>query len=404
MKSPVLGFVLCSVTLMLLTSNVALAQTRNFVEVGVSGDDASRGNMGIRAAIRTHLYDTYPSMFDYFWIGNVLDDGAFVQFGYSFQPGPAIYCLKGLNAVGENTCTGKSELISNLEGRWEWQYWPNINGRDFYYEIGSANSVGLNGSWHEYSIVSSEAGWHFLLDGLEVGNLTAKPSLSKEPPVMIAEKAGATQLIGALGAAEFHDLEYYKDNAWHEVQTLFAVRTCSSTPNCNLAQPYGVLVVGPDHVIAGSVHQMPNSGELVWTSGFLTLIVTTRSAQFSVSTFAGRKVYVNNASVEIPRGMMAYVSLIDKSIPASGILGVLGARDEFQGWTGSVSSRNQTVQILMNDDSTLQATWRVDYTGLLVIIAPMALALIAIAVYHVVKQRRTLMISRFYINVDLFSR
>jgi len=387
MKSPLLAFVLCSVTLMLLNT-VALAQTQNFVEVGVSGDDASRGNMGIRAAIRTHLYDTYPSMFDYFWIGNVLDDGAFVQFGYGFQPGPAVYCLKGLNAAGGNSCTGKSELISNLEGRWEWQYWPNINGRDFYYGIGSANSVGLNGSWHEYSIVSSEVGWHFLLDGIEVGNVIEKPSLSREPPVMIAEKAGATELVGTLGATEFRELEYYKGNVWHEVQALFAVRTCS-TLNCNLAQPYGILLVGPDHVIAGSVHQMPNSGELVWTSGLQTLTVTTRPAQFSVSTFAGRKVYANYASIEVPRGMMAYVSLIDKSIPVSGILGILGARDEFQGWTGSVSSRNQTLKILMNDDITLQATWRVDYTGLLVIVVPIALALIMIAAYYLVKKRRT---------------
>ena len=174
MKSSVLAVVLCVITVILLTANITLAQTQNFVEVGVSGDDVSLGNSGIRAAIRTHLYDTYPDMFDYFWIGNILDDGAFVQFGYGFQPGPAVYCLKGLNAVGGNTCTGKSELISSLEGRWEWQYWPNVNGRDFYYGIGSANSVGANASWHEYSIVSSQEGWHFTLDGIEVGNLTAR--------------------------------------------------------------------------------------------------------------------------------------------------------------------------------------------------------------------------------------
>ena len=38
---------------------------------------------------------------------------------------------------------------------------------------------------------------------------------------MIAEKAGAVQLIGQLGAVEFRDLEYHKDNAWREVQSLF---------------------------------------------------------------------------------------------------------------------------------------------------------------------------------------
>ena len=204
---------------------------------------------------------------------------------------------------------------------------------------------------------------------------------------MIAEKAGAVQMIGPLGAVEFRDLEYHKDNAWREVQSLFAVSRCSSTPNCNPGHPYGVSIEGPGHLIAGSVRATPNNGELLWTSGFLTLNITTNVAQFSVSTFAGRKVYADNASVVIPRGMIAYVSLIDKSMPVSGVLGVLGVRNEFQGWTGSVTSNNQTLQILMEHDFTLQATWRVDYTGLLLIIAPIVLTLIAVTACRVIKAR-----------------
>ena len=97
--------------------------------------------------------------------------------------------------------------------------------------------------------------------------------------------------------------------------------------------------------------------------------------------------YADNASVVIPRGMIAYVSLIDKSMPVSGVLGVLGVRNEFQGWTGSVTSNNQTLQILMEHDFTLQATWRVDYTGLLLIIAPIVLTLIAVTACRVIKVR-----------------
>ena len=166
---------------MTLSFGICSGQNQISFEVGATGDDASRGNMGIRAGIQTHLYDTYPVVFDYFWIGSVLANGAFIQFGYGFQPGPAAYCLKAFVKRGVSTCMGKSELVSNTEGRWEWQYWPDITGHDFYYEIGSANSVGINGSWHEYSIVRSNSEWDFVFDDVVVGNLTAPASLSRDP-------------------------------------------------------------------------------------------------------------------------------------------------------------------------------------------------------------------------------
>jgi hypothetical protein len=39
-------------------------------QVGAWGDDASRGNLGVAAEIQTHAYDSYPGVFDYFWVAH----------------------------------------------------------------------------------------------------------------------------------------------------------------------------------------------------------------------------------------------------------------------------------------------------------------------------------------------
>jgi hypothetical protein len=381
------GIIYCGIVMMTLLFGLCSGQNQLSFEVGATGDDASRGNMGIRAGIQTHIYDTYPVVFDYFWIGSVLANGAFIQFGYGFQPGPAAYCLKAFVKGGVTTCMGKSELVSNTEGRWEWQYWPDIGGHDFYYEIGPANSVGINGSWQEYSIVRSNSEWDFVLGDVVVGNLTAPSTLSRDPPLMVAEKTGTYQLVGSLGPVEFRGLEYLKQNGWQEVESLLAVRSCPSTQNCNLDQPYGVDVVD-DHVVAGSVLERPRNGALLWTSGFVTLkVVAHPNAHFSVWTFAGQQLFIGNASVEVPKGMFAYVSLIDTNVPASGLPGALGTKDEFQGWIGSRSSNDASLQILMENDYALQATWRSDYLASVVILASI-LVIVGILTFSAFMKRR----------------
>jgi hypothetical protein len=388
MKSGKLGAILCGLILIALSFSTCSGQNQVSFEVGATSDDASRGNIGIRVDIQTHLYETYPVVFDYFWIGSVLTNGGFLQFGYGFQPGPATYCLRAFVKNGVSTCMGKSELVSNTEGRWEWQYWPNVAGHDFNYEIGPANSVGTNGSWHEYSIVRSNSEWDFVFDDVIVGNIMAPASPSRDPPLIVAEKTGTMQLVGSLGPVEFQRLEYLNENGWNSAESLFAVRSCLPNPECNLDQPYGVRMVG-DHVLVGSVNERPNDGELLWTEGLVKLnVIAHPDTRFNIWTYAGQHLFVDNGTVQVPKGMFAYVSLIDTRVPASGLLGFLGVKDEFQGWTGSRTSNNVSMQILMKDDNQLRAVWRSDYLEFVLIILAPVLVIIGLAVHYVLTKRR----------------
>ena len=85
--------------------------------------------------------------------------------------------------------------------------------------------------------------------------------------------------------------------------------------------------------------------------------------------------------------MLAYVSLIDTNVPSPGILGMLGAKDEFEGWVGEESS-NSSLQILMENNFVLQATWRSDYSSPVLLILSGLLVTSGTLVYALFGKRR----------------
>jgi hypothetical protein len=236
----------------------------NTLQVGVRGDQASQGSSGVSVAIRTHVYETRDGELDYFWVGTDLANGAFVQFGYSLQPGN--YCLKGEAISGDVICLGSSGTIGFSDARWQWQYWPNKYWIDYYWEIGPANSAGSNETWHTYSIVpnSKSTGWSFQLDGKEVDHILFSPTDSASPLKFISEKGfSSPQQKERLGPVEFRNLAYLKTDGWHLTQTLTANLVCA--PQCSIQNPFGVAVDGPGgYMIAGSGIKQPTNDALIW--------------------------------------------------------------------------------------------------------------------------------------------
>jgi hypothetical protein len=198
---------------------------------------------------------------DYFWIGTNLANGGFVQFGYILLSG--YYCLKGVIIHGLPTCRGKSEDIVNPDPRWDWEYFPDLKGADYYWEIGPSMSADQNETWHSYSIAQSQGGWVFTLDGNQVSSFSAQPSLSKSSPYELAEHV-TTVNPGRLGPVEFRNMSYLKLDGWHQVGALIAITACEIDAPCTILNPYGISVLGPNHIIAGSGIQKRANGELLW--------------------------------------------------------------------------------------------------------------------------------------------
>jgi len=242
-------------------------------QVGAYGDGASQGNLGVQVEIRTHIYDANPGDFDYFWVGDDLANGAFIQFGYSFSPGE--YCLQGEMVGGQvASCPGGSATIGVSDARWQWEYWPDENGNTNYIGIGPSNSVGFNGTWHSYSITPNmDGGWDFVLDGQTVASAPFQPSPSKNAAYFVAEKV-TPSIPENLGPVEFRNLAYLTGNGWDTVRQLYALYDCGMDVSCAEVNPYGVSVAGSNDIVAGSGLPAPAAGVPLWSGdNTLTLAV-----------------------------------------------------------------------------------------------------------------------------------
>ena len=374
---------MCGYSALLLLNLILIAsplpQTETTFKVGAWGDDASRANLGVEAQIETHVYDSFPGTLNYFWVGDDLAGGSFIQFGYSLEPGT--YCLKGTSIGGKFTCSGSTELIQSEDARWQWQYWPNRFESDYYYEIGPSGSAGTNGTWHLYTIAPNPTNsWSFMFDGKIVSNSSFPVSQSTDPAFMVAEGSANPNASTTLGPVKYRQLSYFNGVSWNSVDSLVALSYCGISVAC-FANSYGAKAIGSNLLLAGSNVPKSQDGSLLWTSEYVSLNIEVNSgAQFFVTSVLGTDEYRGNTQIGIPRGMFAYVAVSDPVTSTPGVLGLIGGQDRFQEWSGAVSSRNLTVQVLMDSNKTITANWETDAFIPLIIVAVASITILSLVI------------------------
>jgi hypothetical protein len=313
-----------------------------------------------------------------------------VQFGYALEFGT--FCLQGQLVKGVSSCLGESALILGRDVRWEWQYWPSVDGQDFYYEIGPENSAGLNGTWHQYEITTgAHQSISFVLDQNQVAEAEFELRPSESPPMVVAEKVTPYSQLGSLGPVEFRDLEYF-ENQWKPVDSLVSLSGCGISVSCTVVNPYGVASEGANQIIAGSNVQVKESGRLLWTSSYVTLsIIVHPGVQFHVTTISADEELSGSSQVDVPKGMFAEVWLSTTSVRTEGFLGWIGATDYFQGWAGNQTSGTPSVRVLMDRNQSLQANWHTDLSGVVVtlVVAFLSLAILVLGALRFSKHPQT---------------
>ncbi|HUK51636.1 MAG TPA: hypothetical protein VLV18_11410, partial [Terriglobales bacterium] len=349
------------------------------IQVGAWGDDASRNNLGVKTMILTHTYDAFPDTLDYFWVGDYLNNGAFIQFGYSLQIGTT--CLSGADIRGQVDCLGSTEIIFGSDARWEWQYWPNRQSSDFYFQIGPEGSAGVNDTWHEYGIdIGPSRTYEFLLDGQVVADSNFTGSRSSNPVLAIAERSPATSNDSyPLGPVAFRGLAYFDGNSWRESDDLVTIDNCGTGTSCPI-DTYGSSSLGENSFVTGSNIMGPTDGTLLWARSYVPLDVNVHpGARFYITSVSGTNAYNSSANVYLPKNMLAYISLVDTSTNTPGILGLIGAQDHFDGWEGAAVSNNRVVPILMDTGNSIRADWTTDMTVPLLLLSVFAAILIVAA-------------------------
>jgi hypothetical protein len=303
--------------LFLATPPVRGAPISLSVQVGAWGDSSSIGNLGVSASILTNSYylDNSPNpnvrpsppRGDSFWVGSNLEDGAFIQFGYSLDPTGYYYYGGHVAINGRSYRWGSATFVGMGDARWFWEYFPlGVDTDSYYYQLGPPMSAGANGTWHSYSIVPFHdrhgSGWEFRLDGEYVSSFGAPTSVSKNPIYVAAEHV-TTEPPARLGPVEFRDLRFLTSNGWKSVEALYALNGCGEGTPCNFDNPYGVTALGPNHVAAGSwVNQTVSNKELLWPSTFSpSTVVLTTTASPILST---------GSTIMIATGLVAVAAIV----------------------------------------------------------------------------------------------
>jgi hypothetical protein len=230
------AFVVVSVHLPLKAETLSYSPQYSF-QVALWGDRDSRGNIGVGAEIRTRTSLIHPPIStEAFWVGDNLEDGAFVQFGYVLQP-VGNYCVTSVVLEGHHKCVGGSVPLRASEAAWFWEYFPNRNIIDTYYAgLGPSGSAGFNDTWHQYSILpNSVEGWDFMLDGRKVSTASIHSlAVSIDPVYVVAEEVTSLAARSHSRPIEFRNLIYLKQDGWHHVNSLNVLEGCGVTnPNCS---------------------------------------------------------------------------------------------------------------------------------------------------------------------------
>jgi len=325
--------------------------------VSAYGDLDSIGNSGVGAEIRTHSYSV-PSSYEThaFWVGDELEGGGFVQFGYLLQTGNFM-CVNGVTVKGQQTCLS-NDSITNGDARWFWEYWPDSKVITFYYGIGTANSAGPEGAWHTYQILPSAAGgWSFLLDGKEVASMNRFHSAKSKYPAYVAaeEVAIYTSSInqpasGSLGPVEFRNVAYYNQD-WHQVRYLKTDALCvyvsyTGMSKCSVNIPYGVTVLGPNDVVIGRDQPLRKDGELVWGN------------QLSITMPSGVQVAVDGVSYNSPQLTYTSPGSHSLSVPST-VPKDNSTRLRFDHWSDGSTLTNRTTNV--QGDTKLTAIYQTQY-------------------------------------------
>jgi hypothetical protein len=175
-------------------------------------------------------------------------------------------------------------------------------------------------------------------------------------------------------------LEYLTQSGWTSAQTLVALSGCAVLSDSSISNPYGVVSLGPNHIIAGSDIPLAHMGDLLWTSDYVTLNVEAdQNAIVAVRVLTNTSTYSGSFFIQIPRSTFAYVWLESTQIPSAGLLGDLGATDQFQKWTGDVETSNSSIRILMDHDGSISTRWTTDYSGMIGAVLTVTIGILLVA-------------------------
>ncbi len=320
----------------------ALSFGQYWFQTGAIGSQNTSYNSGASVSIQTIYNQNISSGSFGFWVGETLSNGAFLQVGYSVENQSGYY---------STNCTvgGCSDRIYIAAGQpvWFWEYFPqNGNSSAFYGSFGKSG-MGDNGTFNNYSFISSGNVWTFYMNGVALGqvDLGSKDS-GYNVPFVAAEDAGTDTNTTYMIPVSFKNFRIYKYGGWVGVpggQVDVGYGRGSETA---LKNNYGIEEDGNkvNYFMVGSGLPIPRNGTVLWSSGY-SLSIDSAYGNNGTTNYTGL------SSVQISEPAEINVSKSERIL--------------FDGWvgtgTGSYTGNSPSTYVRMYDNVAERAVWTVQY-------------------------------------------
>lgn len=330
--------------ILVITMLAGSANAQYWFQFGARGGSESAQNSGAAVSIQTITPQLVGSGSLGYWVGETLDNGAFLQAGYVIENESGLYPALCTQASG----CGSYEQLNAGDAQWFYEYFPAGFNGGFLGAIGPDGSAGANGTMHTYSFYSNGGGnWVFDMDGNVLGNINLGSSFSGgSTPVAFGEVANTTGIGDQLPHVAFTNLSAYKSGGFEPVSQGTAYIGYGVGSSKGLINPYGVHEVGSrvNYFQVGSGLQDPKNGTVLWSLGYHLKI---------------NSQYANNSSSE-------YIAYSKIGISSPSVVQLAqGTRAVFMGWkgtgVGSYSGAQNATSVQMNGNITETAQWQVQY-------------------------------------------
>ncbi len=310
---------------------------------GARGGQDSAFNNGASAQIET-VYPQNISKGSFgFWVGENLENGAFLQVGYEIVNTSGSYPAY----CSPEGCTGHVMLTAGYPA-WFWEYFPGKSSSGFYGAVGPNNSAGPIGSFNTYSFTSAGNVWTIYLNGNAIGtvNLNANSS-GAFMPAAFAETANASSNKDVMLPVKFKNFSVYENGEWMPISEAYAYIGYGTGSETNLPNLYGVKEVGnyANYFEVGSGMPLDTNGSMLWNYSYYLTI---------------KSKYGNVASVEAYRpGTIASIGTSRYYYISS------NERAVFIGWKGSgknsYTGNDLNASLIINGNATEEAEWKLQY-------------------------------------------
>ena len=320
---------------------VNIASAQYWFQTGVRGSDNASFNSGAGVLIQT----IKPQNVSYgsfgYWIGENLNNGAFLQAGYIINNQSGYYPTNCTVSLG---CTSNI-YIQRGQPSWFWEYFPaNYSGSKFYGMLGGNNTAGRNGSFNDYSFMADGNTWNIYMNGVPIGSVDLGTSSSgANPPTAFSEYADGENNSVFMPTVRFKNLMFYKNGKFYLVPEGYAFIGYGKGSEASLSNNYGVNEIGNfvDYFETGSdVAAVPSLTPL-WQIGYSIKIV---SSYGNISSYSNYSAYATTG-ISTPE----YVNISN------------GIREKFIGWKGvgygSYTGNSSSASISMDSNITETASW-----------------------------------------------